>query len=127
MLAPHESSALRSNAITTCTHTLARVTHRSLQQAAQLEKNVARVLALIRSMDSRIPRAVIEGVRAECAADMAELEKRRELRKQEEAIEAETKNAAALQEECALLMDAQARSCHAALKACQAAKEAATK
>jgi len=78
-------------------------------------------------MDSRSLRAVIEGVRAECAADMAELEKRRELRKQEEAIEAETKNAAALREECALLMDAQARSCQAALKACQAAKEAATK
>ena len=81
-------------------------------------------MALIRSVDSRIPRDVIEGVLAECAADMAELEKRRELRKQEEAIEAETKNAAALQEECALLMDAQARSCQAALKACKAAKEA---
>ena len=79
---------------------------------------------MIRSMDSRIPRAVIEGVRAECAADMAELEKRRELRTQEEAIEAEKKKTAALQEECALLMDAQARSCQAALEACKAAKEA---
>ena len=75
-------------------------------------------------MDSRIPRVVIEGVLAECAADMAGHEKRRELRKQEEAIEAEKKNAAELQEGCALLMDAQARSCQAALKACKGAKEA---
>ena len=77
---------------------------------------------MIRSVDSRIPRDVIEGVLAECAASMAELEKRRECRKKEEAIAAEEKDAAAMREECALLMDAQARSYQAALKACKDAK-----